>query len=319
MGAVVLGLDVGGTTTRAVVADLAGRRLGAARCEGGNPNSHPPEEAAARVAGAVRAALASVEASEVQAAVLAMAGASKLSDPGVAAVFEREWLATGLRCPMRVVRDVEAGFAAGAAEPDGTALVAGTGSIACRIRGHRMVRAVGGHGWLLGDEGSAFWLGREAVRATLRVLEGRLPDTGLASVVLAAALGTVPPDPRDRLITAVNGERPVALARYAPLVTSAAAEGDPVAGEIVATAAAHLAELVITAHDREGGRPVVLVGGLTEPGNPVGEALRARLAAEGLDVRAATDGAAGAAWLAALDLVPGLDDAAALHRALLGG
>ncbi|SHE76742.1 N-acetylglucosamine kinase [Streptoalloteichus hindustanus] len=317
-GAVVLGLDVGGTTTRAVVGDLAGRRLGTARCPGGNPNAHPPEEAAARIGAAVRDALADVAPGDVRAAVLAMAGASKLSDPAIAALFEREWRSAGLRRAPRVVPDVEAGFAAGAAEPDGTALVAGTGSVACRVRDHRVERVVGGHGWLLGDEGSAFWIGREAVRATLRVVDGHLPETALATAVLAEAVGSVPGNPRDLLITAANRARPVELARFAPLVTAAATGGDPTAREIVASAARHLADLVSATRAPDDTGPVVLIGGLTEPGNPVGDALRVQLAADRLDVRTATDGAAGAAWLAALDLVEDPVEARALHHALVG-
>ncbi len=79
------------------------------------------------------------------------------------AVYDREW--AGLDVVPRVLSDAETAFASATAEPDGTVLVAGTGSIAGRIRDRRMTTTTGGYGWLLGDEGSAFWLGRQAVRA----------------------------------------------------------------------------------------------------------------------------------------------------------
>jgi len=325
----VVGLDVGGTSTRALVADLDGNHRGRGTASGGNPNSHPPEQAAAQVGKALREALTGLDPAGVRAGMLGMAGVSTLTDPAVRALFEQAWHEAGLRCPLRVASDCEVGFAAGAAERSGTALVAGTGSIAARIQDHRMVATVGGHGWLLGDEGSGFWLGREAVRAALRALEGRLPLTGLTEAVLTRALGTPPeggwpgPDHRStssRLITVVNRAEPIALAGYAALVTTTAAEGDEVARDIVRRAAEQLLDLVAAARPSGGSTPVVLIGSLTAPDNPVGAALRAQLAVRyGEDVvRTATDGAAGAAWLAALDL---LDEpaAAALHTRLTAG
>ncbi|GGM44054.1 N-acetylglucosamine kinase [Longimycelium tulufanense] len=314
MSALVVGLDVGGTSTRAVVADLAGRRLGAAQGPGGNPNAYPPEQAAAHVGRTLREALRDANPAEVAAGVLAMAGASKLTDPMVRAMFELAWRESGLRCAFRVALDVEAGFAAGTSEPTGTALVAGTGSVACRIVDHRRFRTVGGHGWLLGDEGSAFWLGREAVRHTLHAVEHRGRWTSLVDSVLSTALGdwSDPWEARNRLISLVNGAKPVALAEYAPLVTDAARTGDKSAGTIVDTAATHLADLVTATREPDDASPVVLIGGLTARENPVGSALRAKLGR--YDIRTATDGAAGAAWLAALDLA---DDPVALHAVLV--
>ena len=86
-------------------------------------------------------------------------------------LFHEAWERAGLHCPMRVITDCEAAFATGTSSPSGTVLVAGTGSIAGRIVDHRMVGQSGGYGWLIGDDGSAFWLGREAVRATLKLLD----------------------------------------------------------------------------------------------------------------------------------------------------
>lgn len=63
-------------------------------------------------------------------------------------------------------------------------VIAGTGSVAARIEDHRLVASAGGHGWLLGDEGSAFWLGREAVRATLHALDRGRTDGDLVTAVL---------------------------------------------------------------------------------------------------------------------------------------
>src|SRR5690606_20877982 len=125
--------------------------------------------------------------------------------------------------------------AAGTPEPTGTVIIAGTGSIAARIEENRQVATAGGHGWLLGDEGSAFWLGREAVRTTLHALDRREPLDGLTDSVVATVLDTAPADDphttRRRLIAAVGGAAPIRLAEIAPLVTSAASSGDARARE----------------------------------------------------------------------------------------
>jgi glucosamine kinase len=302
----VVGLDAGGTSTRALVLDLDGTRLGSGVAGGANPNSHPPARAAAQIGDALRAALDGLDARKVQSGVLGMAGASKLTDPAVSALFEAAWTKAGLRCPMRVITDSEAAFAAGSASPDGTVLVAGTGSIAARIVDHRMARTSGGYGWLLGDEGSAFWMGRSAVRDTLGQLESSDPLSGLAEAVLGMSLVETGPRRRmwSRLITVVNGGPPIGLARFAPLVSAMAADGDAHALRIVEAAAQLLADTAMAAREPGETTPVVVVGSLVGPSSPVGDRLRALLSARtGGPVRVATEGAAGAAWLAAVDLL----------------
>ncbi|MEC3982803.1 N-acetylglucosamine kinase, partial [Amycolatopsis sp. H20-H5] len=223
----VLGVDAGGTSTRAIAVDAEGRVVGTGKGGGANPNSHPPAEAAARIAEAISGALGDLDRGETRACVVGMAGVSKLSDPAIAAVFELAWRGIGLGGAVRTVADAEVAYASATSAPDGTVLVAGTGSIAGRIRDRRLVSTTGGYGWLLGDEGSAFWLGREAVRVTLAKLGQGRPLAGLAAAVLAEALGLSAVDTLDgagrlaasrSLITRVNAEAPIRLARFAPLV-----------------------------------------------------------------------------------------------------
>jgi N-acetylglucosamine kinase-like BadF-type ATPase len=190
----VVGVDAGGTSTRAVAVDAAGAVLGTGRAGGANPNAHPPEDAAARIADAITSATAGLVPGLTRACVVGMAGTSKLSDPAIAAVFERTWQRLGLDGVVSMVSDAEAAFASATAAPDGTVLIAGTGSISGRIRKRRLVSTTGGYGWLLGDEGSAYWIGREAVRATLDALDAGRPLAGLASAVLREAFGTAVPD-----------------------------------------------------------------------------------------------------------------------------
>ncbi|WP_158848292.1 N-acetylglucosamine kinase [Saccharothrix deserti] len=298
----VVGLDAGGTSTRALVLDLDGTRLGAGVAGGANPNSHSPEQAAAHVRQALTAALDGLDPAKVQSGVLGMAGSSKLTDPAVAALFEAAWTGAGLRCPMHVITDCEAAFATGSSSPDGTVLVAGTGSIAARIEKHELVSTAGGYGWLLGDEGSAFWLGREAVRATLEALEKDSLDALSTAVLNRAGIPALPHrDQWRRLITAANNAPPIRLATYAPLVTTHATA--PSADRIITAAVRTLADLAEATRPEHDQTPIVLMGSLIHA-HPLGERLKRELTTRTTaPVRVATEGAAGAAWLAAVKVL----------------
>jgi glucosamine kinase len=310
-GGCVVGVDIGGTSTRAVVVALDGTVAGRGSAAGGNPNSHPCELAAKRVTEAIAAAFGPADPGTARHCVLGVAGVSKMSDPTVAGVFHDSLRRFGLDCPVTVLSDAEAAYASATAEADGTVLVSGTGSIAIRIMGRRKASVAGGYGWLLGDEGSAFWIGREAVRSTLDAARTGVAVGPLAAAVLTEALGTDEvteggdwrQSTSSRLIAAANAEPPIRLARFAPLVSTHAA-GDQRAARIVADAADLLADLVRHARPAGERSPVVLIGSVVEPGTPVGEALRTRLmAADCRTVLFATDAATGAAWLAALEVL----------------
>ena len=276
----VLGVDAGGTASRAVVATLTGEIVGRGAAGPGNPLSCGPD-AAATIGLAVRTALTGHDPSRVVGGVLGVAGTSAAASPEVAAAFARMWAGLGLRCPMRLVGDVVTAFAAGTPAPSGRALIAGTGAIAARITGHDITETADGLGWLLGDEGSGRWIGLQALRHTVRNWPARPPNriTAPNRPAPPAELITAPnrPAPPAELITAHDrpvpaawrvGEPgwglPAAVAAHAgagslsaligwaqelpladidalaPLVCALARSGDPAACEIVAEAAAKL-------------------------------------------------------------------------------
>ncbi|WP_433253527.1 N-acetylglucosamine kinase [Streptosporangium sp. CA-135522] len=339
----VLGLDVGGTSSRALLLDASGRRIGYGTAAGGNPAAHGTETAAANIRRALETALHGADPARVAGAVIGMAGAGGLDR----AVFDRMWAGAGLRCVPTVTGDLGTAFAAGTAEPDGTVLIAGTGAIAARIEDGRPVAISDGLGWLLGDLGSGFWLGREAARAAVHSLNLGESD-GLLTRLVAEQVradraghltdgggedGGVPSDPpREReagwppadgraeairIVVHAQGRSPLELARLAPLVGQAAQAGDPVAVKIVSMAAELLCATVAEVR-REGERtPVVLAGSVLTSEGPVCSAVRDGLGAPAL---LAGDGAGAAAWLAAKEAF-GLDREAAgrLHRLILRG
>ncbi|MER6180403.1 BadF/BadG/BcrA/BcrD ATPase family protein [Streptomyces sp. NPDC001652] len=192
----VVGLDAGGTRTRAMCASAAeGRLLGEGSGGPGNALTVPAPQLTDHLAEAIAAAVPEPARGRVVAVAGGFAGATGASadDPGY--VHARSALTGALRRlgipsgPVALCSDIEAAFASAPGTPaDGLALVAGTGAVAMRIAGRRATTTVDGDGWLLGDDGSGFWIGRSAVRAALRMADGRGPGTGLA-VLVGRALG----------------------------------------------------------------------------------------------------------------------------------
>jgi N-acetylglucosamine kinase-like BadF-type ATPase len=125
-----------------------------------------------------------------------------------------------------------------AGEP-GIIVIAGTGSIAFGRDGSGKTARAGGWGYAFGDEGGAFDLVRQALRAILRQEEGWGPATALRDLFLAEAEVE---SAHALLHRFAGGEVTKAqLARLAPLVDQAAATGDHAAQDILKSAAQQLA------------------------------------------------------------------------------
>lgn len=301
-----LGGDLGGTSTRIVVVGPDGREHGRGITGGGNPTTDPAGAAAA-FGNALRGALSGVDGARVKASVVGVAGGSALRTPAVATHFDRVWTEAGLTCSPGYVPDLEVAFAGGTPASDGAVLVAGTGAAAGSLTDHRLTRTADGHGWLLGDDGSGFWLGREAVRATLRTLDAGGNPGALVDSVLRELDADRTERQRDRVIQAVNSRPGVRLSALAPLVTAAYRTGDPQARSIVERAAAALLATLGLIRDPAESTPIVLAGSLAGDASPVGAELRTLLAARFAGaVLPARTGVGGAAWLALAALDPAL-------------
>jgi len=303
-----LGGDLGGTSTRIVVVGPDGREHGRGITGGGNPTTDPAGAAAA-FGDALRAALSGVDGARVKASVVGVAGGSALRTPAVATHFDRVWTEAGLTCDPGYVPDLEVAFAGGTPASDGAVLVAGTGAAAGSLTDHRLTRTADGHGWLLGDDGSGFWLGREAVRTTLQTLDAGTPPGPLVESVLREldADGPGRAGQHDRVIQVVNSRPGVQLSALAPLVTAAYRAGDPEAHSIVERAAAALLATLALIRDPAESTPIVLAGSLAGDASPVGVELRTLLAARFTGaVLPARNGVGGAAWLALAALDPAL-------------
>ena len=235
-----LGVDGGQSGTAAVIGDETGRVLG--RGEAGPCNHAAAGEGRAKLERAVVGSLA---------AACAEAGLDPATITFEAACFgmsggpddKREILAGMLRTGRLIVTTDAVTALAGATESgQGIIVIAGTGSIAFgrNAKGKTTARA-GGWGYIFGDEGGAFDIAREALRAALRMEEGWGPPTRLREMLLEV---TECRDANEVLHLFYRDDWPRSrVASLAPLVDAAAIAGDSVAAHILQGAAQDLATL----------------------------------------------------------------------------
>lgn len=184
----------------------------------------------------------------------------------------------------------------------GAVIAAGTGVVTLAVGATTMAR-VDGWGYLIGDAGSGYWIGREALDAALRDYDGRGPATALRS----AAEQRWPCLTEAYIDLQSRDDRVTIIASLATDVAALAESGDAVAQDITRRAARELAHSVTTALYRvdrpaDGALPVCALGGVFRA-----EALRAAFAADITTVDPATElvapsgqGLDGAVALAAL-------------------
>jgi N-acetylglucosamine kinase-like BadF-type ATPase len=301
----VVGVDAGATTTRALVADLDGNVVGTGRAAGANIRSSGADPAP-RLAEALAHALRGVDASAVRAGVLGVAGAGAAGVEVVESAARQAWASVGAGGRPRVVTDLEVAFAAGSAAASGLLVLAGTGAGAAAFAERRMVRRCDGYGWLLGDEGSAVWLGLRGVRAALDAADGRGPATRLLGD-LAALAGVGRGELAQHLIGQLHADAPARLGSFAPLVTAAAQDGDAVARGLVEAAADRLVAAVFAVASAVSESADLVLAGALLAGGPVREAVLAKVAGTSLRPRDAGPGAAGAAALALAEVEGSLD------------
>lgn len=254
----VLGIDAGGTRTTCLLADGDGQVLAEAHGPGANLQSMGELEVEKVLHGLIAGALSSRPV--VPAAIcLGMAGVDR---PGEADTVRDLLGRIGHRARLLVVNDALIALEAGLPGRPGVVVVSGTGSMVYgRNDAGRAARA-GGWGHLLGDEGSGYWMGRQALRAVVRAADRRGQPTHLTALVLEH-YGIA--DPR-QLVQQVyaHGTRPTAVAELATAVERAAAAGDRVARQILDVAAHELAQAagsVARRLDLVTG-PVLLSGGI---------------------------------------------------------
>jgi N-acetylglucosamine kinase-like BadF-type ATPase len=270
-----LGIDGGQTKTQAILATEEGRILGIGSS---GPCQHPNQETARKqvheaLCKVVRSALVRAglpETSQIRSLFL---GVSGVTGPATAAaLFYRSALSENFKVDSLTV-DIDARSALAGAIPEQAGIVAisGTGSIAFGVDPHGNEARAGGWGYLIGDRGSGFEIGQQALRAVLGAHERVGPGTVLTSMILndleIEDVGLIPhsihlkPHPK------------IYIAKISSLVLQAAQQGDQVAQWLLETAGRQLAGLVLSVLERlqwtQGSIPVSGVGGVLRSSAPL--------------------------------------------------
>jgi N-acetylglucosamine kinase-like BadF-type ATPase len=230
----VLGIDSGGTKTVCLLADERGSILSEGRGPGANLHTagelsvekvlHEVMEEAIGDRGITPAAIC-----------LGIAGVDRDDEARTVRAIMRR---IGQRSRVVVVNDALIALVAGAGDAPGIVIIAGTGSIVYGKNQAGDAARAGGWGHMIGDEGSGYWIGREALAAVMRGADGRGPSTGLTEDVLdhfsIADVSRLPRIVYDR-------EQPrMSVAAIGPLVQRASEQGDAVATRILERAADEL-------------------------------------------------------------------------------
>ena len=274
--AAVIGLDIGGTKTRGVRFEngtvVADESVGSS-----NVQNVSREEAALHLA----ELFARIGGGTVT-QVYAGAGGIDTEEDAAALAALIEPHVPGAR--ITVVHDSRLLLAAGGAST-GVAVIAGTGSAAWGKNGRGEEARAGGWGYLLGDEGSGYWLGREAVRHSLRRMnQGLEPDE--LSTALLASCGVDDPNKLIAMFHSPETGRRF-WAQRARLVVEAADAGHAPSRALMEQAGRDLADLAAQTVRQLGIEgPVILGGGLGMNVPGLQESFRTALAAAGItDVR----------------------------------
>jgi N-acetylglucosamine kinase-like BadF-type ATPase len=285
----VLGVDGGGTSTDAWLAEPGCRVLGRGKAGPSNAKAIGPDAARRALDLAIRAAFhdAGLAPEPACVACLGLAGFDRPADRGalVAWCEEARWADR-----LVTANDGDLVIAAGTPQGWGIGVIAGTGSIAVgRTPDGRIARA-GGWGHKIGDEGSAYAVVLDALRLVARRADGRESpptDRDVLTERLCAALGVSEPSEIVTAIYAPDFDR-TRMAALAPEVLAACLESPEASQRLLSPAGVALAEMVFAVARKlgwsRGALPLGAAGGFLLSATPVLQAMIHDLSGHGYQV-----------------------------------
>jgi glucosamine kinase len=266
-----LGVDGGGTNTRAAILDRHGRLLGEGRAEAANFLRVGLSTAVSNVGIAVESACrgAGIQTHDLAAACIGLAGVGNSK--------HRIQMENALHAALHIRRmsietDARVALAGATNLEPGVVIIAGTGSIAYGVNHRREYARAGGWGPAMGDEGSGYYIGRRALAAVVSAYDHRSQPTRMTEAVCRHFGVSTPPE-----LPPVIYESPTKVmhevAELAKIVARAAREGDAVAKGILADAAVELARAVVAVigrlHLQAESFRVAYVGGVFQAGEMI--------------------------------------------------
>ena len=230
----VIGIDAGGTKTVCLLATEHGEIVARARGDGANLQA-VGELQVEKILHTVMAQAIGDRRLVPAAICLGIAGVDRPND---AAVVRGIMQRIGLHSRIVIVNDALIALETAAPGQPGVVIISGTGSIAYGRNAAGEAARSGGWGYVLGDEGSGYWIGRAALRAVLRAADLRGPRTVLTQMLLDHFQVTQP----QLLLHEVYHQhlKPAAIGALASSVHTAFSEGDEAAAGILRGAADEL-------------------------------------------------------------------------------
>lgn len=271
----VIGVDGGGTTTRAAILDDQERLV----AQGHAGPSNPLRVGVASAASAVREAIdkacseAGIQRSDILVAAIGLAGLRRADSRD----RMREALVANLGIHnLELVTDGDIALYGATGGRPGLVVIAGTGSICCGMNRQGKRLCAGGWGPIVGDEGAGSWIARKALQAVAQAADERGPKTSLSAAACNYFRVATPED----LSTAIyaptmSNDR---LAGFAKAVVESARSGDTLARQILIEAGKELGQaacaVIRRLHMERERFPVACVGGVFAAGELVREPLR---------------------------------------------
>lgn len=253
-----LGIDAGGTKTKARLTDRTGATIGEGVSGPGNIRMGTPKVFAS-ISDAYAQAIESAGLSSDQVATIrAGLGVAGLGRPGGLETLEAQPFPFQNTIIVNDARIANIGAHGGG---DGGIVIIGTGSIGIARVKEKDIR-VGGYGFPISDEGSGAYIGLQAIRITLRASDGRLEHSDLTRAVFEKF-------DRDTqaIVNWMDSATATEYATMAPEVVNAAEAGD-YHGRLITSHAAWHIEIMVRALFGFDVPRVTLVGGLAQRVEP---------------------------------------------------
>lgn len=263
-----LGIDAGATATKWALYD-GSQLVASGKCAAMDGHIYRPESHARanEVLTEISAAVNGAEVNGVFAGVTGAATEDSATDP-LGQIFHSHFP----NAKVRIVHDIELAYFANFEVGEGILLYAGTGSIAMYIDDEAGPVRAGGWGYLLGDEGGAFWIGRESIRWVLAGLDtGEEVEAGSLSDEILKAMNA---SDWDGIKAFVYSKERSEIAKLAAIVGRMADEGDSDAQGIIYEASQHLIALVHQLDIQIENAPrIVIAGGVCQEGSFLAKAM----------------------------------------------
>ncbi len=238
MNEYILGIDGGATKTSAIIADLDGHILGIGRAGASNYHIMGLPQAIEAVISAINSAKenSDLNIQRFKIACLGLAGAGRTDDRLLLFNSVKE---LGIFEKIIIKHDAEIALAGATVLRPGVIVIAGTGAMAFGINYSGEEKRSNGWGNILGDEGSAYDIGRRALNAICKAYDGRGNPTSLLNAIIEFWKLKDFDSIIKRVYNTPNSIQDIA--GIAPLVSKEAENGDEVAIEILKNSAKELA------------------------------------------------------------------------------